>query len=375
MSGMISNRGDRASLQDRPTLSAAPLAEVVCCQHIPEVEGSIEPSTEPQLRHDQVLDGRFLIRAAIGRSGMATIYRAEDMLNGRREVAIKVPLRKIESDPAHFRRFRREEEIGLKLSHPFLLKFLPVIGDKTHPYIVTEFLQGCTLTQLGSEKRPFTESDALKIVSLICEALEQMHRQGFIHCDLKPSNIMMCSDQTLRVMDFGLACPPIRQRSILAKLTSIMRSPEYMAPEQVDNGPVDERTDIYSLGAILYELLTGQVPFKNDDLWESAYQRTAGDPIAPRELNPRLSLQAEEVVLHALQRISSDRYSSMAAFKAELDEPARVPITGYAERLQSPRWKFSFQGTPLLAGWLLGFGAVLFLIILFLFLRSGYILK
>jgi len=171
-------------------------------------------------------------------------------------------------------------------------------------------------------------------------------------------------------MDFGLASAPLRRRSLFARLTPIFGTPEYMAPEQVENGSVDERTDIYALGAILYELLTGAVPFKNEDPWQSAFQRTTGDPIAPRTLNPALSPQAEEIVLHALQRKPGDRYPSMAAFRADLNAPTHVPVTGYCERLRPPRWKLGFQTTPVLAGLLLGLGAILFLGTMFLILRA-----
>ena len=347
-----------------------PLAGVACCRDVPEIYGSIEPSADPQLRLSQVLDGRFLVREIYCRGGMATIYRAEDLLNERRDVALKVPLMKIESDPVSFDHFRHEEEIGIRLTHPSLLRFYPVAREKCRPYLVTEFLRGCTLDYLERETRPLAETDALKIVGLICDAVGSMHAQGFIHRDLKPSNIMICTDQTLRVMDFGLASPPLRQRSVLAKLTPLFGTPQYMAPEQVENGPIDERTDVYGLGAILYELLTGAVPFRHDDPWESAFQRTAGDPIAPRTLNPDLSPQAEEIGLHALQRKPGDRYPSMAAFKADLSAPTRVQVTGYCERLRPPRWKFGFHSTPVLAGLLLGIGAILLLVTLFLMLRA-----
>jgi serine/threonine-protein kinase len=348
--------------------AAAPLADIPSCQNLPETKGGFEPSAEPMLSPDQVLDGRFLIREAIGRSRMATLYRAEDMLQGRRNVVVKLPLRNIESDPVCFTRFRHEEEIGLRLHHPFLLKFHSVSGEKCRPYLVTEFLLGCTLDHIGRGARPLPERDALKITALVCKALGHMHEQSVIHCDLKPSNIMICRDGTLRVMDFGLSSPPIRQRSILAKLTPIFGTAEYMAPEQVENGPIDERTDIYGLGAILYELLTGSVPFKNEDPWQSAFQRTTGDPVAPRALNPALSPQAEEIVLHALQRKPGDRYESMAAFEADLHSPGRVTVTGYSERLRPPRWKLSFQATPVLAGVLLGVGALAVLVLGFLVL-------
>jgi serine/threonine-protein kinase len=351
-------------------MDAAPLAGIACCHIIPEIRGNVESSAEPQLRTGEALDGRFLIREVVSRSGMATIYRAEDLLQDRRDVAVKVPLMRVESDPVSFARFRHEEAIGLKLSHPSLLRFCPFTGRKSRPYIVTEFLRGCTLAQLESETRPLAESDALKIAGVVCEAVGAMHRQGFIHGDLKPSNLMICCDHTLRVLDFGLASSPIRRRSLLAKLAPIFGSPEYMAPEQVKNEPVDERTDIYALGAILYELLTGVVPFQDEDPWQSAFQRTTGDPIAPRILNSALSPQVEEIVLHALQREPGNRYSSMAAFKADLDAPAKVHVTAYHLRLRPPRWKLGFQSTPILAGLLLGVGTVLFLVAMFLILRA-----
>jgi serine/threonine protein kinase len=369
MQDMIQDETARAAVRTVPAIAPAPLADVVCCQDIPEIRGSIEPSAEPQLALNEVLDGRFLVREIIGRSGMATIYRAADLQHGRRDVALKVPLMSVESDPVCFTRFRHEEEIGLKLSHPFLLQFFPVPGEKSRPYLVMEFLRGCTLAHLGYETRPLAEADALKIVALVGEAVGQMHDHGFVHRDLKPGNIMICCDRTVRVMDFGLASPPLRHRHALARLTPIFGTPEYMAPEQVEHGPIDERTDIYGLGAILYELLTGAVPFRQEDPWESAYQRTTGDPIAPRTLNPALSPQAEEIVLHALQRKPGDRYPSMAAFKADLDAPARVQVTGYSQRLRPPRWKLSIQGTPVLAGLLIGLGAIVFFVVLFLLLR------
>jgi len=369
MYDMIQNGRGIAARGDA-SIGVPPLAGVSCCDDIPEVYGNIAPAADPELRLSQIIDGRFLVREVFSRGGMATIYRAEDMLNDRRDVALKVPLMRVESDPAAFARFRHEEEIGLALSHPSLLRFYPVAGTKCRPYIATEFLRGCTLDYLGYEKRPFPEADALRIVSLIGEAVGHMHGRGIVHRDLKPSNIMICCDRTLRVMDFGLASPPVRRRTLLAKLTPILGTPEYMAPEQVENGPVDERTDIYGLGAILYELLTGVVPFKNDDPWQSAFQRTTGDPIAPRTLNPALSEQAEEIVLHALQRKPRDRHASMAAFKADLDAPEQVPVSGYCNRLRRPRWKLGLQSTPVLSGLLMGVCAIAFLVTMFLVLRT-----
>src|SRR5665213_183302 len=213
-----------------------------------------------ELRPGFLLDGRFLLEKPLSRSGMALIYKAQDTRNDNQTVAVKVPHMKCESDPLFFTRFQRENDIGLQLNHPFLLKFVRV-EEKSRPYIVTEYLSGCTLFHLLQAMRPLPEKDALKIGSLLCEALQHMHDRGVTHRDLKPSNIMICRDKTIRLMDFGIASSASLRKVTLAAFAPAMGTPDYMSPEQVMTKACDGRTDIYSLGVILYELLTGQVPF------------------------------------------------------------------------------------------------------------------
>ena len=333
--------------------------------------GTVGPpaSGEPELPSGCLLDGRFRIRETVGHSGMATIYRAEDAADGERTVAVKVPRVKTERDPASFGRFLREETIGNKFDHPQLVHFRPAPPGRNRPYLVMEFLAGRTLAQVLDESRPLPEAEALRIASGICSALGHMHAHGVVHCDLKPSNIMIGDDHMVRLFDFGLASAPVSAPGLLASLLPIFGTPEYMAPEQVGKGVADPRTDVYSVGAVLYELLTGEAPFRRDDPWDSAYARMTGDPIAPRVLNPRICAQAEEIVLHALQRHPEERYPTVAAFQAELDAPARVRITGYCDRLRPPRLRLSLRGTPILAGLLLGLATILALVGLFLALR------
>ncbi len=346
------------------------LARVGFCANVPVTRGSIMASNEPRLPAGTVLDGRFVIGEIVGRSGTATIYQAADLKQDGLEVAVKVPLPKIESDPFGYARFRNEEVIGLELSHPALLKFFPVEEERTRPYLVTEYLKGSTLDRLVSHIRPIQEADALAIASAICTALEHMHSKGYVHRDIKPANIMICSDGTLRLLDFGLASKPQRWRNPIARLGTPFGTPQYMAPEQVTQAAADERTDVYCVGAILYELLTGITPLQNDDAWKSAYQRISGDPIAPRKLNPLISPQVEEIILHALQRKPASRYPGVAAFKAELDAPTKVVITGYCDRLRAPRLRLSVQATPILMGLLFGFLVISALIGLFFFVRG-----
>jgi serine/threonine protein kinase len=343
-----------------------PLAGIACCMGLPEREEP-GPPLEEELPPGYLLDGRFLLRRAIGRSGMATIYKAEDHVGGR-DVAVKIPLMRVESDPVSFGRFEREARIGSALNDPLLLRFIPVDVPKSRPFIVTELLDGCTLAMVIHRTRPVPERDALRIASIVCQALGKLHDRGIIHRDLKPANIMICRDQRLCLMDFGLAAEVDTRSSLLAGLTPLFGTPEYMAPEQVRNKRNDERTDIYGLGVILYQMLTGVLPFPGDDPWAAAQLRVSGDPAAPRSINPEISPEAEEIVLRAMQRKPADRYQSVAAFQAELDAPERVRVTGLSERLMKPRWRLSLQGTPFLAGSIIGVGFLLFLVAVFLLL-------
>ena len=144
--------------------------------------------------------------------------------------------------------------------------------------------------------RPLPEKDALKIASLICEALQHMHDHGVVHRDLKPQNVMICCDGTIRIMDFGIARDAASRRITRVGNSNSMGTPDYMAPEQVTGKRADKRTDIYNLGGLLYEMLTGVIPFQNDNPWAALNARVTGDPVAPRKLNPELSAQAEEIV-------------------------------------------------------------------------------
>jgi len=343
--------------------------EIECFEDVPDHHDPVEPYFGLDLRPSQTLDGRFVLGETISNSGMATIFKAKDLQDGDQPVAVKVPHLKYEADPNFFSRFQREEEIGRKLDHPFILRFFTV-EKKSRPYIVTEYLQGCTLAHLLSTNGLLPEKDALGIASLICLALQHMHERGVIHRDLKPGNIMVCRDRTIRIMDFGIASASnSRKLTVAAGLSTPLGTPEYMAPEQVKNERTDERTDIYSLGAFLYEMLTGVVPFQNDNCWVAMSNRVTGDPVAPRKLRPSISPQAEEIVLHALQRDPGDRYPTVTAFKAELDAPQTVFVSGYVNRLQPPHWKLGMRETPLIAGTLVGVGFVTLQVLAFLVLR------
>ncbi|MDB5289738.1 MAG: Protein serine/threonine phosphatase, partial [Phycisphaerales bacterium] len=232
-----------------------------------------------ELEPGQVLDGRYQITDLVSRSGMASIFKATD-LKDNRTIALKVPFMQFEADPGFYGRFKREEKIGKTMQHPYILRFEDGPPDQSRPYIVMEFLEGQTLGHLMRSIRPFPEPDALRIASRICEALHYMHEHEVVHRDLKPENIMICNDGSIRVMDFGIAKYEATRRLTFGGFTPAMGTPDYMAPEQVKGKRGDRRTDIYSLGAILYEMLTGSVPFEGANPFLIMNARLTGDPIA-----------------------------------------------------------------------------------------------
>jgi serine/threonine protein kinase len=213
---------------------------------------------------------------------------------------VKVPHQQFESDPASFARFQREGEIGKKLNHPKILRILDV-GEHSRPYIVVEYSEGKTLDQVMNKIRPLPISDAVQIASQVCG--------GF---------------------------------------SPAMGTPDYMAPEQVQGKRGDERTDIYSLGAVLYEMATGSVPFEGDNPFIVMNSRITGDPISPRKLNREIPKEIEQIILHAMEREPHRRYASAAAMKVELDNPDAVKLTGGHQHLQSVQgWKVRWQGSKL----------------------------
>jgi serine/threonine-protein kinase len=331
----------------------------------------VKAPTQPvshEIQPGQLLDNRFQISDLINRSGMASIFKAADLKTGL-TVAIKVPLMQFESDPACFSRFQREEEIGQSLTHPGILKIFAIPPEeKSRPYIVMEYLQGQTLASLMREVHPLPERDAVQIASRVCDALDYMHFHKIIHRDLKPQNIMICLNGTIRIMDFGIAKSLKARRLTFVGFSPSMGTPDYMAPEQVKGKRGDERTDIYALGAILYEMCVGQTPYEGESPYAVMNARLTGDPAAPRKLNPKLTPAVEEIILHALERNPANRFQSAQEMKAELDDYEKVEITGRFRRLQAPQlWKSRFRMLPMLL--LFGLAQVIIFLLLFLYFK------
>jgi len=291
-----------------------------------------QPPRQGELRPGHVLDGRFAITRIISHGGMSTIFEAEDLPNDRRPVALKVPLEKLGMDPKTMSRFEREEEIARRVDHPFVMQFFPGPPGQSRPYLVMELLEGETLYHAMKRQPFFPEAEALKVASRVCQALHYLHGQGICHRDLKPENIMLCHDGSIRLMDFGISRSAHSPR--LTFVGFAPGTPHYMAPERVQGKRGDARTDIYGLGAILYEMLTGVIAFEHEDPMVIMNARVTGDPEAPRRINPAISPQAEEIVLRAMERDPANRYQTAAALQADLDGPGLVEITGRCGRLQ-----------------------------------------
>ncbi len=306
-----------------------------------------EPQMSPEMEVGQVLDERFQIIDVISRSGMASIFKAHDLKTGQ-DVAVKVPFMQFESDPAFFSRFEREEKIGRTLDHPYILRIIGV-EEKSRPYIVMELLQGQTLRQVLRSVERLPAEHALDIAARICEALEYLHAKNIIHRDLKPENIMLCDDGSIRVMDFGIAKAVGLRRLTFTGFSAAMGTPDYMAPEQVKGKRGDARTDLYSLGAMLYEMLTGSTPFEGVNPYAIMNARLVGDPVAPRKLNAEISPEVEEIVLHAMEQKPYDRYPTATAMRIELRAPESVQVTGRCQRLRPPvQWRAGWRTARLI---------------------------
>jgi len=302
----------------------------------------------------QTLDGRFLLNEEIGHGGMSTIFKAQDLQDENKPVVVKVALPAFSSGVGAWSMFQREEEIARQLDHPSILKFLPLDTSKRRSYMVTEFVPGITLADRLVQQPLLPEAEAVSIASKVCEALEHVHEHGVVHYDLKPGNVMLCPDGSIRLIDFGLAHTAVTARFTLSGGVPPIGSSDYVAPEQIKRKRGRKSVDIYGVGTLLYEMLTGKTPFPGDDPFVVASARLLGDPPGPRSVNPAISRQVEEIVLKALRRDPAERYASAAAMKADLDHWEQVAVTGLSDRLQPvTRWRRTVRFARHIATWVL----------------------
>ena len=285
------------------------------------------------LRTGDVLD-HYRIENLVARSGMASIFRATDVRTGR-PVALKIPHPEMEADVVLYDRFQREQDIGQKLDHPNVMKVMPN-DHASQVYMVMEWVDGRLLRQILMEKRKLPIERAVDLTKKICGALDYIHRHGVVHRDLKPENIMVDEQDHVKLIDFGIAGHEGSRRLTFAKLSQLMGTPDYISPEQVKGKRGDGRSDIYALGVMFYEMLTGKVPFQGPNAFAIMNDRLLNNPIPPREIDPSIPVELQEIIYRALERDPKNRYATAKEFLWDLDHPDQV---GVAERPELRDWK------------------------------------
>jgi serine/threonine protein kinase len=273
----------------------------------------------------------------VARSGMASIFRATDLRNNR-TVAIKVPHPEMEADPLFFDRFKREADIGQKLDHPGVMKVIKPEpdDDPSQIYMVMEWVDGRLLRNILSEETRLPPERAGHITGEILQALDYIHHHGVVHRDLKPENIMVGPGDKIKLIDFGLAGQEGSRRLTFAKLTQVMGTPNYISPEQVKGKRGDARSDIYAVGVMLYEMLTGKCPFDGPNPFAIMNERLLNNPEPPRELNPEISPEIQEIIYRAMEREPQNRYPTAREFAHDLTHPEQV---GIADRAELTNWR------------------------------------
>jgi eukaryotic-like serine/threonine-protein kinase len=273
--------------------------------------------TEPRL-----VGGRYEIGPVLGYGGMAEVYRGRDVRLGR-EVAVKTLRADLARDPTFHTRFRREAQSAAALNHPAIVSVYDtgedLVGGIQVPYIVMEYIEGRTLREVISQEGPFHERRALEITSDVCAALDYSHRMGIIHRDIKPANVMLTPDGSIKVMDFGIARATTATSSSMTQTAQVIGTAQYLSPEQARGETVDTRSDVYSTGVLLYELLTGNPPFRGDNPVAVAYQHVREMPQPPSVHQPDLSPDTDAIVFQAMAKSREERYQTAGDMRDDLE--------------------------------------------------------
>ncbi len=275
----------------------------------------------------------YRVDAQVARSGMATIYRATDTRDGR-TVALKIPHPEMEADPLFNDRFQREAAIGERLNHPNVMR---VYGgeQRSRVYMVMEWCEGRLLRRILDEGR-IPRERALRIARGALEALAYIHANGVVHRDLKPENILVDENDRIKLIDFGIAGDTSARRLTYANFTTALGTPDYISPEQVKGKRGDGRSDLYSMGVILYEMLTGKLPFSGPTPLAAMNDRLLNHPLPPTVADPTVTAQLQEILYRAIERDPKNRYPRAEEFLHDLEHPDEV---GVEDRAELRDWK------------------------------------
>jgi eukaryotic-like serine/threonine-protein kinase len=264
----------------------------------------------------QVLLDRYEVGRLLGVGGMAEVFEGHDRLLARR-VAIKVPLPQYAYDPGFLQRFRREAQAAASLSHPGIVAVYDTGAQDGTPFIVMEYVEGRTLKDVLTTDGPLFPQRAAQIAADVCSALAAAHASGLIHRDVKPGNVMLTPEGRAKLMDLGIA--RAAEGEPVTQTAAMLGTAQYLSPEQAQGQPVDYRSDLYSLGCCLYEMLTGTVPFRGATPVAIAYRHVREDPAPPRLLNPDVPADLEAVCLKAMAKQPADRYQTAEEMRQDLE--------------------------------------------------------
>ncbi len=267
------------------------------------------------------LSSRYELGEILGFGGMSEVHLARDTLLGR-DVAIKVLRADLARDPTFYLRFRREAQNAAALNHPAIVAVYDTGEAETEsgplPYIVMEYVDGDTLRDIVRSKGPMPPRKAMEVIADVCAALDFSHRNGIVHRDMKPANIMISRSGAVKVMDFGIARAIADSSSPVTQTAAVIGTAQYLSPEQAQGNPVDARSDVYSLGCVLYEILTGEPPFKGDSPVAVAYQHVREDPQLPSLVHDGVPRELDSIVLKAMSKNPANRYQSAGEMRSDL---------------------------------------------------------
>ncbi len=286
----------------------------------------------PELAEGTLIDGRYKVVSRLGAGGMADVFCAEDQQLGRK-VALKLLHRRFAEDPGFVERFRREAQAAAGLQHPNVVSVYDRGAYDGTYYIAMEYLPGRSLKQLIRQEAPLDPVRAIDITLQILKAARFAHRRGVIHRDLKPHNVIIDDADQAKVTDFGIARAGA---SDMTETGSIMGTAQYLSPEQAQGHAVSAASDLYAVGVVLYEMLTGRVPFDGEQAVTIALKHVSEAPIPPRQLNPSIPPELEQTILWALNKNPADRPQDADQFINVLEQVKQTIVSGSRGQRTAP---------------------------------------